>query len=310
MQFVPAAAGAARQRPGARCSRRRPSTGVLKVPENVQHVGWWDGSAYAGEPFGSTVIAGHVDSATGGIGFFARLLRIKIGDVVTLRDGEHRLRYKITSIQTVARQALATDSQAFDQTGDHRLVLITCTGTFRRDRGGYDSNLVVIGKPAGPRALTASRPRSLGRYVENSPDRVGCSLRTAHGPGVQCGTIALLGGVGFRHDDATAGPRLGLRALALRARLGGTARLVQSSTARDPLVRRCAAGAGCGSLAARRAVPRPVASSAARPHGRGFGFGGTIRPLRRRVDAEVVVEVRARWSRSPPAPRTAARGCC
>ena len=49
----------------------------------------------------------------------------------------------------MARQALATDSQAFDQTGDHRLVLITCTGTFRRDRGGYDSNLVVIGKPLG-----------------------------------------------------------------------------------------------------------------------------------------------------------------
>ena len=123
--------------------------GELKVPEDVRHVGWWDGSAYAGEPFGSTVIAGHVDSATGGIGFFARLLRIKIGDVVTLRDDEHRQRYKITSIQTVARQALATDSQAFDQTGDHRLVLITCTGTYRRDRGGYDSNLVVIGKPIG-----------------------------------------------------------------------------------------------------------------------------------------------------------------
>ncbi len=123
--------------------------GVLKVPEDVRHVGWWDGSAYAGDPFGSTVIAGHVDSATGGIGFSARLLRIKIGDVVTLRDGEHRQRYKVTSIQTVARHALASDSQAFKQTGDHRLVLITCTGTFRRDRGGYDSNLVVVGKPLG-----------------------------------------------------------------------------------------------------------------------------------------------------------------
>ena len=124
--------------------------GELKVPEDVRHVGWWDGSAYAGEPFGSTVIAGHVDSRTGGIGFFVRLKRIKIGDVVTLRDGEHRQRYKITSIQTVARRALATDSQAFDQTGDHRLVLITCTGTYRRDRGGYENNLVVIGRPLGP----------------------------------------------------------------------------------------------------------------------------------------------------------------
>ena len=43
-----------------------------------------------------TVIAGHVDSATDGIGFFARLRRVKVGDVVTLRAGAHRLSYKIT----------------------------------------------------------------------------------------------------------------------------------------------------------------------------------------------------------------------
>jgi LPXTG-site transpeptidase (sortase) family protein len=123
--------------------------GVLKVPESVQHVGWWDGSAHAGEPFGSTVIAGHVDSATEGIGFFARLLRVKVGDTITLRADSHRLKYRVTSVRKVAKKALATDNQAFKQTGPHRLVLITCTGSFHRDRGGYDSNLVVIGKPLG-----------------------------------------------------------------------------------------------------------------------------------------------------------------
>jgi LPXTG-site transpeptidase (sortase) family protein len=123
--------------------------GRLRVPENVQHVGWWDGSAYAGDPFGRTVIAGHVDATDGGAGFFARLRQTKVGDVVTLRAGSHRLRYKITAVQTVARQALATDSQAFDQSGPHRLVLITCTGDYRPDRGGYESNLVVVGTPLG-----------------------------------------------------------------------------------------------------------------------------------------------------------------
>jgi LPXTG-site transpeptidase (sortase) family protein len=123
--------------------------GVLRVPENVRHVGWWDGSARAGEPFGSTVIAGHVDSATEGIGFFARPRRIKVGDTVTLRADSHRLKYRVISVKKVARQALATESQAFKQTGPHRLVLITCTGNFHRDRGGYDSNLVVVGKPLG-----------------------------------------------------------------------------------------------------------------------------------------------------------------
>jgi len=123
--------------------------GLLKVPENVQHVGWWDGSAQAGEPFGATVIAGHVDSATEGIGFFARLRKIKVGEMVTLRAGSHSLKYRVTSVREVPRRALATDSQAFQQSGPHRLVLITCTGNYHRDRGGYDKNLVVVAKPRG-----------------------------------------------------------------------------------------------------------------------------------------------------------------
>jgi LPXTG-site transpeptidase (sortase) family protein len=122
--------------------------GVLQVPENVQKVGWWDGSARAGEPFGSTVIAGHVDSSTGGIGFFARLLRIKVGATITLTADSHRLKYRVTSVRKVARTALAADG-ALEQTGPHRLVLITCAGNYRRDKGGYDSNFLVVAKPAG-----------------------------------------------------------------------------------------------------------------------------------------------------------------
>jgi LPXTG-site transpeptidase (sortase) family protein len=123
--------------------------GLLKVPENVQHVGWWDGSAWAGEPFGSTVIAGHVDSATEGIGFFARLLGIKVGDTITLRADSDQLKYRVISVRKVAKKALATDSQALKQTGSHRLVLITCTGNYDRNRGGYESNLVVVAEPRG-----------------------------------------------------------------------------------------------------------------------------------------------------------------
>jgi LPXTG-site transpeptidase (sortase) family protein len=123
--------------------------GVLKVPENVQQVGWWDGSAHAGELFGSTVIAGHVDSATAGVGFFARLLKIKVGDTVTLQADSHRIKYRVASVRKVARKPLATDGEVLKQTGPHRLVLITCTGNYHRDRGGYDSNLVVVAEPPG-----------------------------------------------------------------------------------------------------------------------------------------------------------------
>jgi LPXTG-site transpeptidase (sortase) family protein len=123
--------------------------GELVVPENVQHVGWWDGSAYAGDVYGSTVIAGHVDSATEGLGFFARLLRLEPGEVVSVRRGSHRQRYRILSVRAVAKQALATSGSAFDQTGEHRLVLITCAGRYRAGQGGYESNLVVTAAPVG-----------------------------------------------------------------------------------------------------------------------------------------------------------------
>ena len=122
--------------------------GLLVVPENVRHVGWWDGSASVGDAYGSTVIAGHVDSTTGGLGFFSRLLSIRKGELVTVRSGAHRLAYRIVSVRSVSRTTLATKSAAFDQSGEHRLVLITCTGTFRPGRG-YDRNLIVVGEPLG-----------------------------------------------------------------------------------------------------------------------------------------------------------------
>ncbi|GAA3556816.1 hypothetical protein GCM10022197_10000 [Microlunatus spumicola] len=124
--------------------------GELQVPEDVQHVGWWDGSARAGDPFGNTVIAGHVDSATDGLGFFVRLPSLKKGETVTLRGpGGHHLAYTVTSIRTIKKDALATGSAAFEQTGDPHLVLITCGGDYRRGEGGYDSNVVVTAKPKG-----------------------------------------------------------------------------------------------------------------------------------------------------------------
>lgn len=124
--------------------------GELKVPEDVQRVGWWDGSARAGDAFGNTVIAGHVDSATDGLGFFARLRGAKKGGTVTLRGPEGRyLAYTITSVRTIKKDALATGSAAFDQTGSPHLVLITCGGAYRKGSGGYDSNVVVTAKPKG-----------------------------------------------------------------------------------------------------------------------------------------------------------------
>jgi LPXTG-site transpeptidase (sortase) family protein len=139
--------------PGGATAPVRPSStvdGLLVVPERVHQVGWWDGGAQAGDPFGSVVLAGHVDSATEGLGFFARLLRVRTGDEITVRAVGHRAAYKVTRVESVPQDALATGSDAFDQLSPHRLVLITCTGEYDRSRGGYQENLVVTAMPTGP----------------------------------------------------------------------------------------------------------------------------------------------------------------
>jgi len=122
--------------------------GQLQVPA-ARRVGWWDGGAEAGDPFGSVVLAGHIDSKNEGLGFFARLLGVRRGEVVVLQGSGHTASYRVVSIVSVRKDALATKSGAFDQAGDHRLVLITCTGAYDASRGGYEDNLVVTAEPVG-----------------------------------------------------------------------------------------------------------------------------------------------------------------
>ena len=73
-------------RPDSRCrpatSRRstRPAsapTASSQVPDDASRVGWWTGGARAGEPFGSIVVAGHVDSREYGIGILSELLSVR-----------------------------------------------------------------------------------------------------------------------------------------------------------------------------------------------------------------------------------------
>src|SRR5690349_6259807 len=42
--------------------------GLLGVPDDVRRAGWWRGSARLGAPFGSTLVAGHVDGTDQGLG--------------------------------------------------------------------------------------------------------------------------------------------------------------------------------------------------------------------------------------------------
>lgn len=126
------------------------SSGDLGLPTDPGRVGWWQGGALAGEAYGSVVLAGHIDSRAYGMGFFARLLRARPGDVVTLSDAKVQQRYTVLSNHNIPKQVLATGTDTFSQSVPGRLVLITCTGHFNTATHHYDDNLVVLATPAGP----------------------------------------------------------------------------------------------------------------------------------------------------------------
>jgi hypothetical protein len=124
--------------------------GALVIPDDPATVGWWDGGALAGDAFGSVVIAGHVDSARFGLGVMAQLKTLRAGQVVELRAGAQRLRYRVTARRSLPQAELAARTDAFRQDIPPRLVLITCGGAFDPVRHRYQDNLIIYATPVQP----------------------------------------------------------------------------------------------------------------------------------------------------------------
>lgn len=122
--------------------------GSLVVPDDPRVVGWWTGGSMAGETYGSTVLAGHVDSASRGLGVLAALPRLRQGQIVTLTAGDRDARYRIVSARLVPKARLSSASGLFRTDGDAQLVLITCGGPFDPVRHRYADNYVVVARPA------------------------------------------------------------------------------------------------------------------------------------------------------------------
>jgi hypothetical protein len=118
----------------------------MRLPADPRVLGWYRfGPAPRSE--GSVVLAGHVDSRRFGVGPLADLQTIGVGDRVEVVTGRAGVRaYRVDSIERFDRQALP--AEVFSRTGPERLRLVTCTGPYLPDAGGYQQNLVVTAVPA------------------------------------------------------------------------------------------------------------------------------------------------------------------
>jgi len=135
---------------GAELEIRRATTdadGELVVPDDVRLAGWWDGGARVGDPYGTMLIAAHVDSEIQGLGPFSELLTASEGDTVVTMAEEVDQTYVVSSITRIPRESLTEQDDLFSISTPHRLVLITCAGEFVPERGGYQELAVVVAEP-------------------------------------------------------------------------------------------------------------------------------------------------------------------
>ena len=123
--------------------------GLLDVPADVDVAGWWRGGARLGDPFGSILVAAHVDSRTQGLGPFAELLEVAPGSRVDLWSDGLRQRFRVRSRQLVPQGSLVDDSWIFDVAGASRLTLVTCAPPYDAARGGYQNLAVLTADPVG-----------------------------------------------------------------------------------------------------------------------------------------------------------------
>ncbi|MCF2533927.1 class F sortase, partial [Yinghuangia soli] len=125
--------------------------GQTEVPPDGRTVGWYRFGPQPGAPAGSAVLVGHVDTADGRLGEFAKLDGIKTGDrVLVQRAGDAApLAYRVTRAETTAKSGFPA-ADIFRRAGPPQLVLVTCGGSYDRQAGGYQANFVVTAVPEAP----------------------------------------------------------------------------------------------------------------------------------------------------------------
>lgn len=116
--------------------------GTIEVPSDFSQAGWWVDGPEPGE-VGPSVILGHVDSRRGPAVFFD-LLELRPGDAVHVdRSDGTTVTYIVERTEQHPKDAFPTQA-VYGPTDEPVLRLVTCGGTFDRDRRSYDDNVVVF----------------------------------------------------------------------------------------------------------------------------------------------------------------------
>lgn len=115
----------------------------IAVPNNIHIAGWFVDSVRPGQK-GLAIIDGHVDGRIVSEGVFGHLDTIKEGDEFTIEMGSGKeLMYRVSKITTVSTEESASVLYSQAPGIDSQLNLITCTGTYLKDKKTYDKRMIV-----------------------------------------------------------------------------------------------------------------------------------------------------------------------
>ncbi len=120
--------------------------GLMALPAKPSELGWYAYGPAPGSVRGTAVLGGHLDSLRYGTGPLVGLASLDRGDELTVTTAKGQVRYEVVAVQRISKRAL-DPGEVFDRQGEPLLRVITCGGTYDRDRGGYQDNVVLTARP-------------------------------------------------------------------------------------------------------------------------------------------------------------------
>ena len=121
--------------------------GTLQVPPRGFPAGWFTGAPTPGE-LGPAIVVGHVD--WNGPGVFYNLDNLRIGDQITVtrKDGS-KPAFRVTRVSNFRKADFPTEL-VYGNLDHPGLRLITCGGSFNRQTGHYEDNIVAFADFVAP----------------------------------------------------------------------------------------------------------------------------------------------------------------
>ena len=120
--------------------------GAMALPDRPTEIGWYAYGPRPGSTRGSAVLGGHVDSRKYGVGPLVGLKQLRRGDEIIVKTSTNMERYRVSTVRQISKQDLDL-GEVFKRDGEPLIRILTCGGTYRRARGGYQANVIVTARP-------------------------------------------------------------------------------------------------------------------------------------------------------------------